>query len=87
MLTNREAGGIISELSRNSTTKYGRVVELADSLDSGSSVHSGRAGSSPASPTKIDILRKKDVDFILPHSHGLLESASIVNAFSTYFYT
>ena len=34
------------------TTKYGRVVELVDSLDSGSSVHCGRAGSSPASPTK-----------------------------------
>ena len=30
---------------------YARVVELADSLDSGSSVHYGRAGSSPASPT------------------------------------
>ena len=29
-----------------------RVVELADSLDSGSSAHSGRAGSSPASRTK-----------------------------------
>ncbi len=29
-----------------------RVVELADSLDSGSSVHYGRAGSSPASRTK-----------------------------------
>ena len=34
----------------------GRVVELVDSLDSGSSVHCGRAGSSPASPTKKDIL-------------------------------
>ena len=33
-------------------TRYGRVVELVDSLDSGSSVHYGRAGSSPASPTK-----------------------------------
>ena len=33
-------------------TRYGRVVELVDSLDSGSSVHCGRAGSSPASPTK-----------------------------------
>ena len=33
-------------------SKYGRVVELVDSLDSGSSVHCGRAGSSPASPTK-----------------------------------
>ena len=32
--------------------KYGRVVELVDSLDSGSSVHCGRAGSSPASPTR-----------------------------------
>ena len=30
-----------------------RVVELADSLDSGSSVHSGRAGSSPASRTML----------------------------------
>ena len=30
---------------------YGRVVELVDSLDSGSSVHCGRAGSSPASRT------------------------------------
>ena len=28
------------------------MVELVDSLDSGSSVHYGRAGSSPASPTK-----------------------------------
>ena len=32
--------------------KYARVVELVDSLDSGSSVHCGRAGSSPASRTK-----------------------------------
>ena len=31
---------------------YARVVELADSLDSGSSVHYARAGSSPASRTK-----------------------------------
>ena len=31
-----------------------RVVELADSLDSGSSVHYARAGSSPASRTKLD---------------------------------
>ena len=36
-----------------SESEYGRVVELVDSLDSGSSVHCGRAGSSPASPTKI----------------------------------
>ena len=33
--------------------KDGRVVELVDSLDSGSSVHCGRAGSSPASPTNL----------------------------------
>ena len=32
--------------------RHARVVELADSLDSGSSVHYGRAGSSPASRTK-----------------------------------
>ena len=32
--------------------QHGRVVELVDSLDSGSSVHCGRAGSSPASRTK-----------------------------------
>ena len=38
--------------------QYGRVVELVDSLDSGSSVHCGRAGSSPASPTR-DALEAK----------------------------
>ena len=38
---------------------YARVVELADSLDSGSSVHYGRAGSSPASRTK-----KKDTQCV-----------------------
>ena len=41
-----------AEAKHQSETKYGRVVELVDSLDSGSSVHCGRAGSSPASPTK-----------------------------------
>ena len=39
---------IITERSRDA-----RVVELADSLDSGSSALSGRAGSSPASRTSI----------------------------------
>ena len=34
------------------TIRHARVVELADSLDSGSSVLYGRAGSSPASRTK-----------------------------------
>ncbi len=51
---------------------YGRVVELVDSLDSGSSVHCGRAGSSPASPTKIDKFRKKLVDFYLLLLHNSL---------------
>ena len=32
---------------------HARVVELADSLDSGSSVHYARAGSSPASRTIV----------------------------------
>ena len=45
-LTRRGVGAMISERSRDA-----RVVELADSLDSGSSAHSGRAGSSPASRT------------------------------------
>ena len=36
--------------------RNGRVVELVDSLDSGSSVHCGRAGSSPASPTMASVL-------------------------------
>ena len=48
----------LKNLLTNSTSRdnislaVARVVELADSLDSGSSVHSGRAGSSPASRTK-----------------------------------
>ena len=43
--------------SAEARTTYGRVVELVDSLDSGSSVHCGRAGSSPASPTKETVER------------------------------
>ena len=39
---------------------YARVVELADSLDSGSSAHYGRAGSSPASRTMKKILTVSD---------------------------
>ena len=39
---------------RNQHHKCARVVELADSLDSGSSAQYGRAGSSPASRTKRD---------------------------------
>ena len=45
-------------------TANARVVELADSLDSGSSVHSGRAGSSPASRTKIPHTRVRGILFI-----------------------
>ena len=48
----------------NPVDTYGRVVELVDSLDSGSSVHCGRAGSSPASPTKIKETSFLDVSFI-----------------------
>ena len=44
-----------------------RVVELADSLDSGSSVHSGRAGSSPASRTKVLKLKGFSLEFFLLH--------------------
>ena len=39
--------------------KRARVVELADSLDSGSSAHYGRAGSSPASRTNEKVLKPK----------------------------
>ena len=49
----------------NTLRQHGRVVELVDSLDSGSSVHCGRAGSSPASPTKEKHIRM-DVLFLLP---------------------
>ena len=52
MLTNFASRGIIAKRLGNSLSENGRVVELVDSLDSGSSVHYGRAGSSPASPTK-----------------------------------
>ena len=43
--------------------KYARVVELADSLDSGSSAHYGRAGSSPASRTKVLKLKGFSLEF------------------------
>ena len=41
---------------REKNIGYARVVELADSLDSGSSAHYGRAGSSPASRTISSVL-------------------------------
>ena len=40
------------------------MVELVDSLDSGSSVHCGRAGSSPASPTKTGHLLRCPVFYV-----------------------
>ena len=56
-------------VERQRSAEYGRVVELVDSLDSGSSVHYGRAGSSPASPTKED--SRKAVSFFV--SRALLK--------------
>ena len=46
--------------------KYARVVELVDSLDSGSSAHSGRGGSTPPSRTIRD--RRKPVSFFVSRS-------------------
>ena len=48
----------------------GRVVELVDSLDSGSSVHCGRAGSSPASPTKTGSSVRVSLFFLI-HTKAL----------------
>ena len=48
-----------------------RVVELADSLDSGSSVHYARAGSSPASRTK----KRNRVSNRMPCSFFILASS------------
>ena len=59
MLTGRPLYGMIP-LALKSAVPHARVVELADSLDSGSSVHYARAGSSPASRTK-----KKDTTFVV----------------------
>ena len=57
--------GVLIYPSRQEWRIYGRVVELVDSLDSGSSVHCGRAGSSPASPT-IEDSRKTVSFFVSP---------------------
>ena len=52
VLTNRTSRDSIGKRSgMTAKMKNARVVELADSLDSGSSVHYARAGSSPASRT------------------------------------
>ena len=45
-------------------SKCARVVELADSLDSGSSAHYGRAGSSPASRTTSKVVALDDLAFV-----------------------
>ena len=61
VLTNRTSRDSIGKRSgMTAKMKNARVVELADSLDSGSSVHYARAGSSPASRTK-----KKDTTFVV----------------------
>ena len=51
-------------------SKCARVVELADSLDSGSSAHYGRAGSSPASRTNRKAFICKAFRFFLCTSDG-----------------
>ena len=62
---------------RYNCISYARVVELADSLDSGSSVHYGRAGSSPASRTKKDTAFAVSFSFV-PSAPG---KRSFVSAF------
>ena len=75
MLTNRDPRGNILRQSGNRPNKYARVVELVDSLDSGSSAHSGRGGSTPPSRTReIDKLRQELVDFLfLNLVHGFVQ--------------
>ena len=50
---------ITRTIPQNESNRRARVVELADSLDSGSSAHYGRAGSSPASRTNEKVLKPK----------------------------
>ena len=50
------------------------MVELVDSLDSGSSVHSGRAGSTPASRTKMESLETSTFQGFSFISNGLRAS-------------
>ena len=57
-------------------------MELVDSLDSGSSVHYGRAGSSPASPTKRSKhyrcdFQEVDIYGVLFLFSGVLESQKL----------
>ena len=61
---------LLCSSAEGNRSKYGRVVELVDSLDSGSSVHCGRAGSSPASPTKKKEQIERSALFFLPAREG-----------------
>ena len=69
-------------------THYGRVVELVDSLDSGSSVHYGRAGASPASPTKKEADAFASASFFMSEvgfEEGGLHTVQVKNMPVTYF--
>ena len=67
-LTSAQRYDILSEQSKST---YARVVELADSLDSGSSVHSGRAGSTPASRTRKNNLCLPDKGCVFSENRSL----------------
>ena len=67
-----------ASLPRQKRRIYARVVELADSLDSGSSVHYARAGSSPASRT---------TSFLQLHKHArVVELADSLDSGSSVHY-
>ena len=66
-------------LSEQSKSTYARVVELADSLDSGSSVHSGRAGSTPASRTMKTALAQASAVFNHTCEAGISCGASCIS--------
>ena len=59
------------QLLQKKLNRRARVVELADSLDSGSSAHYGRAGSSPASRTKKASTPTGSVLFLRPRGTDL----------------
>ena len=64
------------------------MVELVDSLDSGSSVHYGRAGSSPASPTKKEADAFASASFFMSGAgleEGGLHTVQVKNMPVTYF--
>ena len=67
-MTNIHYCGNIFKQSGNRAKQNARVVELVDSLDSGSSVHSERAGSTPASRTKDleRFLRSRSLQCFIP---------------------